>query len=315
MEGSNTQINPWSFFDTVINWITSPLIQTATVSFSLATILGFFLIIVLAWWISAKIENIIQRFTKGKAYKHVDESTLYLLSRLLRYFIWFIATLMGLSYMGLNLSGLAFLGGAIGIGIGFGLKNIFSNFISGIIIISEKTLKIGDFVELNSVTTGVVAEIGLRFTRITTRDNVDIIVPNSEFINGQVTNWSYNEKNRRIHIPFSIAYGSNKDLVKEAALTAAKRVKGAVIDHASRQPDVWLVGFGDSSLDFELVIWVDNELMSRPGKAQALFLWELETELTKRGIEIPFPQRDLHLRTGKVKIDMETHQLTVEPRG
>lgn len=98
MEDSNTQINAWSFFDTVINWITSLLIQTPTVSFSLATILGFFLIIVLAWWISAKIENIIQRFTKGKSYKHVDESTLYLLSRLLRYFIWFIATLIGLSY-------------------------------------------------------------------------------------------------------------------------------------------------------------------------------------------------------------------------
>jgi small-conductance mechanosensitive channel len=201
---------------TLYGWITTPLFKSGSSSVSLASILGIFLIIFLAWWLSARMEKFIQRKTQGIGFRHVDDSTMYLLGRLLRYLVWGIATIVGLSYIGFNLSGLAFLGGAIGVGIGFGLQNIFSNFISGIILIVEKSLKIGDFVELSSGTTGTVNEIGLRFTRITTNDNVDIIVPNSEFINGQVTNWSFNEKSRRIHVKFGVAYGSDKELGKRS---------------------------------------------------------------------------------------------------
>lgn len=172
------------FMSQVYLWLTTPLFNSDESTFSMANIVGLVLIIVLAWWGSAKIEKIIQRTTKGKIYKGIDESTMYLLGRLIRYTIWVVGTLMGLSYIGFNLSGLAFLGGAIGVGIGFGLQNIFSNFMSGIILIVERSLKIGDLVEMSSGATGVVNEIGLRFTRITTRDNIDIIVPNSEFING-----------------------------------------------------------------------------------------------------------------------------------
>ena len=224
------------FLSLVHQWLTTPLFNSEESTFSMASIVGLLLIIVLAWWGAATVEKIIQRTTKGKSYKGIDESTLYLLGRLLRYTIWVVGTLMGLSYIGFNLSGLAFLGGAIGVGIGFGLQNIFSNFMSGIILIVERSLKIGDFVEMSSGATGVVNEIGLRFTRITTRDNVDIIVPNSEFINGQVINWSYNEKFRRIHVPFGVAYGCNKDLVRQAALDAANRVEGAITDNPVRKP-------------------------------------------------------------------------------
>lgn len=290
------------FMSQVYLWLTTPLFNSEESTFSMASIVGLLLIIVLAWWGAATIEKIIQRTTKGRTYKGIDESTMYLLGRLIRYTIWVVGTLMGLSYIGFNLSGLAFLGGAIGVGIGFGLQNIFSNFMSGIILIVERSLKIGDFVEMSSGATGVVNEIGLRFTRITTRDNVDIIVPNSEFINGQVINWSFSEKFRRIHIPFGVAYGCDKDLVRQAALDAANRVEGAITDNPVRKPEVWLVEFGDSSLNFELVIWVGNELMSRPKRTQALFLWEIETELRKHNIEIPFPQRDLHVRSGQLDV-------------
>lgn len=313
MEPSNTDSVFLTTLNNLLYWVTHPLINTETISLSLSTILGLIFIVFAAWWGSARIESLIHRVMRDRQNKVVDSSTLYLLGRLTRYFVWFVATLVGLSYVGLNLNTFAFLGGAIGIGIGFGLQNIFSNFISGLIIISEKTLKLGDFVELSSGTFGEVKEIALRYTRITTRDNIDIIVPNLEFVNGQVTNWSYSEKNRRIHIPFGVAYGCDKDQVKEAALAAAERVEGATTHHPGRKPDVWLVGFGESSLDFELVIWVDNELLSRPGKANALFLWELETELRRRNIEIPFPQRDLHLRSGHLKIDMQTEQLNIKP--
>ena len=301
-------------FDEIVSWVTHPLINTESINLSLATIFGFILIIVAAWWGAARVELLIQRLTKGHNYKHVDSSTIYLLGRLTRYGVWLLATIVGLNYVGFNLNTLAFLGGAIGIGIGFGLQNIFSNFISGIIIISEKILKIGDSVEVSSSVFGEVREIGLRYTRITTRDNIDIIIPNSEFINKQVTNWSYSEKLRRIHIPFGVAYGCDKEEVKEAAFAAAKRVEGAHTSDPVRQPEVWLVGFGDSSLNFELVVWVENDLLSRPGKANALFLWELESELRERNIEIPFPQLDLNIRSGHLKVDLQNNTVDVNPQ-
>jgi small-conductance mechanosensitive channel len=198
----------------------------------------------------------------------------------------------------------ALFGGAVGVGIGFGLQNIFSNFISGIIILLERTLKVGDFVDLQSGVRGHVREIGMRFTRITTNDEVDILVPNAEFINGRVTNWTYENRLRRMRVPFGVAYGSDKAKVREAALRAAQRVKGTVLE-AGREPDAWLVGFGDSSLNFELVVWVGPDLITRPGRTEAAYLWAIEDELRQAGIEIPFPQRDLHVRSGTLSVKME----------
>lgn len=294
-----------NYLDTIRQWLTTPLLESSA-QVTIMSLLGFMVIILLAWWASAKIEKILQRLTLGKSYKHIDDSTFYLISRLFRYLIWIVATLFGLSYIGFDLTGLAFIGGAVGVGIGFGLQNVVSNFISGIILILEKTLKIGDFIEMSSGTTGIVQEIGLRFTRVTTRDNIDILVPNSEFINGQVTNWSFSEKLRRIHVPFGVAYGCDKEAVRDATLDAASRVEGALTDDPGRKAEVWLTEFGDSSLNFELVIWVGNELMSRPERTRALFLWEIETQLRDRNIEIPFPQRDLHIRSGM--LDVAVHQ-------
>lgn len=291
------------YYDKFIGFINTPILGEHSVT--LASVFGFVLIVIAAWWLSATVEKLMHRMTLGRSYRHIDDSTFYLISRLLRYIIWITATLVGLSYIGFNLTGLAFIGGAIGVGIGFGLQNIVSNFISGIILILEKSLKLGDFIEMSSGTTGIVKEIGLRYTRITTRDNIDILVPNSEFINGQVTNWSFSEKLRRIHVPFGVAYGVNKELVKIAVLKAASMVDGAITDDINRPAEVWLTEFGDSSLNFELVIWVGNELMSRPARTRALFLWEIETQLSEHGIEIPFPQRDLHIRSGRLKVALE----------
>lgn len=292
-----------SYFDKFVELLNTPILGEHSIT--MASVFGFILIVVAAWWLSATVEKLMHRVTLGRAYRHIDDSTFYLISRLLRYIIWITATLVGLSYIGFNLTGLAFIGGAIGVGIGFGLQNIVSNFISGIILILEKSLKLGDFIEMSSGTTGIVKEIGLRYTRITTRDNIDILVPNSEFINGQVTNWSFSEKLRRIHVPFGVAYGTDKERVKSAVLEAASKVDGAIADDPLRPPEVWLTEFGDSSLNFELVIWVGNELMSRPARTRALFLWEIETQLSEYGIEIPFPQRDLHIRSGRLKVALE----------
>jgi len=137
----------------------------------------------------------------------------------------------------------------------------------------------------------------MRSTLITTNDNVDILVPNSEFMNGQVTNWTLRDTQRRIHIPFGVAYGTDKDLVKKAVLEAASEVKWTLSDTTQRSPQVWFVQFGDSSLNFELVVWLIPDAVKKPGSVQADYLWEIDTKLRKFGIEVPFPQRDLHLRS------------------
>jgi small-conductance mechanosensitive channel len=269
-----------------------------------ARLFGLFLIIGAVWWFASLLERGVTRVALRGDAEARSAASVYTWARVMRYAVWIIGTIVGLNYIGLDLASLALLGGAIGVGIGFGLQNIFSNFISGIIILLERTLKVGDFVDLQSGVRGRVREIGLRYTRITTNDDVDIIVPNSEFINGRVTNWTFETRVRRMRIPFGVAYGSDKDRVKAAGLRAAERVKGSVIQ-SGREPDVWLVGFGDSSLNFELVVWVGPELVARPGRTEAAYLWAIEDELRAENIEIPFPQRDLHVRSGMLNVRLD----------
>ncbi|TCV89056.1 mechanosensitive ion channel family protein [Sulfurirhabdus autotrophica] len=283
---------------------TSTLFTLGTANVTLYRVLGLIFILVFAWWASALVERTIWRVARRGNETRLSDSGVYALSRILRYFLWIVGSIMGLVWLGFDLGSLAIMGGAIGVGIGFGLQNIFSNFISGIIILVEQTLKVGDFVDLQSGIVGTVTEISMRYTRVTTNDSVDIIVPNSEFINGRVTNWTLDEAVRRIHIPFGVAYGTSKELVREAAIAAALTVNGTV-NNDRRAPDVWLVKFGDSSLDFELVVWVEKSLMTSPGSTHARFLWAIETELVNRNIEIPFPQRDLHVRSGKLSVHLE----------
>ncbi len=174
---------------------------------------------------------------------------------------------------------------------------------AGIIILVEKTLKVGDTVELQSNVIGKVSGINLRYTRITTPDAIDILVPNSEFISGRVVNWTYADPIRRIHVPFSAAYGTEKDLVKEAGIAAALSVNTTITDH-NHQPDVWLVRMGDNALEFELVVWISQETIKIRGGTQATYIWALETELRKRGISIPFPQRDLYLKNSNITVTL-----------
>ena len=296
----------WS---TVSRWINTPLITLGETDITLASVSGLIFIVVFVWWFSSIVERTLRSVALRGHGHHVTTSTVYAFTRLVRYLVWIVGTVIGLTYVGFNLSSLAFLGGAIGLGIGFGLQNIFSNFISGIIILVEKTLKIGDYVDLQSGVRGTVVEIAMRYTRVTTNDDVDVLVPNSEFINGRVTNWTFGERTRRIRVPFGVAYGSDKNQVRDAALAAAASVEGLIIDKA-HPVAVPLRAFGDSSLNFELMVWVGPELIDKPGGTASKLLWALADELTKRGIEIPNPQRDIHIRSGTlaVKVDSTTKE-------
>lgn len=279
-----------------------PWFSIADTQINLLRVVGLIFILMVVWRIGVMIEKIVTRLGHDK--NQAMTPGWYALSRISRYMIWIIGFVVGLSYIGFDMASFTVIGGAIGVGVGFGLQNIISNFVSGIIILIEKIVKVDDFVDMQSGVMGRVTEINLRYTRVTTSDLIDIIVPNSEFITGRVVNWTLGERSRRIHVPFGVAYGTDKELVREAGIAAAAGITGAV-QEPGREPDVWLVGFGDNSLNFELVVWVGPSTITSPGKTQATFLWAIEDELRKRNIEIPFPQRDLHIRSGTLAVRLD----------
>lgn len=280
-------------------FLSKTLIQIGDVSISISTILLFFIIILLTIIIS----KVSRRGIRNIREKRVDEDTssLYILERFLHYFILSIGIIIALAYLGVDMSHLALLATALSVGLGFGLQSIFNNFFSGVIILLERSLKVGDFVELDNAVVGTVIEINVRSTTIRTPDNLDILVPNSEFVSKRVANWTLNDPSRRIHLPFGVAYGTDKELVKKAVLEAALSIPMTQRED-KRYPEVWLVGFGESSLDFELLVWVDPRRNKTPGGLKARYFWAIETALNKYSIQVPFPQRDIHIKSQEQKI-------------
>ena len=259
-------------------------------------ILRVFIILAVAWLLSRGVRHTIRRISRSESAG--TQASWYTLGRLTHYAIIIIASFIALSSIGLDFSNLALVAGALSVGIGFGLQAIVSNFISGLIILFEHTLRVGDYIELDTGLTGTVKAINVRSTLINTNDNIDIVVPNSEFVTARLTNWTLGERILRVRIPFGVAYGSDKELVKKAALEAAAEVSYTLTHMKGRDPDVWLVEFGDSSLNFLLLVWVNRQGAKRPTRTRATYLWALETKFREYGIEIPFPQRDLNLRSG-----------------
>ncbi|MBY6190047.1 mechanosensitive ion channel [Microbulbifer agarilyticus] len=260
---------------------------------TLRDIAQMILVIIGAWGCSRLLSLILRRMERRK---RTSEQAAYALWRVLNYCIVFITIIILLTMVGLDTSKLTLIAGALSVGIGFGMQAIFSNFISGIILLFEQPLRVGDLVELESGVFGRIRDINVRSTRITTRDNVDILVPNSEFVTGRVTNHTLEDPVRRIHVLFGVAYGTDPEEVREAAMAAAERVP-VTFSNWQRKTELWLTSFGDSSLDFKLVVWVNSNAVSSLGDLHALYNLELLREFNQRGIEIPFPQRDLHVRS------------------
>lgn len=271
-------------------------------------VLRVLIILLVAFLLSRGIRYAIKRVSDRES--SGAQASLYTLSRLTHYAIIIIALFIALSSIGLDFSNLALVAGALSVGIGFGLQSIVSNFVSGLIILFEHTLRVGDYIELDTGLTGTVKAINVRSTLINTNDNIDIVVPNSEFVTARLTNWTLNERILRVRIPFGVAYGSDKELVRKAAIEAAAEVPYTLTHMKRREPDVWLVDFGDSSLNFLLTVWVNRDGARRPTRTRAAYLWALETKLAEYGIEIPFPQRDLNLRSGWSSVVLEPHDAT-----
>lgn len=279
-----------------VGWISASLFKIGGTPVTLLGVLRIVLILTIAWWVSYWLRHALKQL--GERREGINQSALYTIGRLSHYLIIVIGIMVGLSAIGIDFTNFALVAGALSIGIGFGLQSIVNNFVSGLILLFERSLKVGDFVELASGVEGEVRAINVRSTLINTNDNIDIVVPNSEFMNNNVINWTLSEAYCRIHLPFKVAYGTDKNLVRQAVLEAAEKLPHTLSGIPGKSPGVWLVKFGESSLDFELVVWVTPSAVKRPAAVHAAYMWEIETALRKYGIEIPLPQRDLRLRSG-----------------
>jgi small-conductance mechanosensitive channel len=262
---------------------------------NVAGLLAAMLTLVIVWALSRLMQK---GFTRYAMKRHEAlRPAIYTVSRLAKYILVVTGVLIAAGLMGIPLTQFAVLAGAIGVGLGFGLQAIFSNFVSGLILLFDRSLKIGDFVELESGVRGEVTDIGIRATRIMSNDNIDILVPNSEFVTGRVVNWTLGDAMIRLHVPFGVDYGVDKDLVKKAALEAAAEVPFTLSGQDRRKPQVWLVEFAESSLNFELVVWLTAQATKRPGAVKAAYTWALDNALRRNGIGIPFPTTDLNIRS------------------
>lgn len=222
--------------------------------------------------------------------------SIYIFEKLLVYGITIIGLVMAFSTLGLDLTSFALFAGALGVGLGFGLQGIVKEFISGIVLIFDKLVRIGDYIELQTGERGVVAEIGPRATRIRNNDDLDVMIPNSRLIEAPMTNWTHQNGTRRMHIPFTVAFGADKEAVRDCILKAAHGVPFTLHDTKERRTQVWLVGLGPNGLNFELVVWPALEAVKRPNAAHAAYTWAIEDALRASGFEIPYPQQDLRLR-------------------
>jgi small-conductance mechanosensitive channel len=222
----------------------------------------------------------------------LDQGQRYAIARTAGYGFFAIGLLVGLQAVGLNLNSLAFLGGAFGIGIGFGLQNIASNFASGLILLMERPIKVGDRIEVGNLN-GDVIRIGGRSTWVRTNDNLIIIVPNAEFTTNRVTNWTANDRQVRFSFPIGVAYGSDLELVRNLLLGVARQHPDVMQEPA---PEVLLSSFGDSSINLNLRVWTITQVQT-PSILRSDLYYEIVRQFAANGIEIPFPQRDVHVKS------------------
>ena len=245
-----------------------------------------------AAWVAAQVERGLQRV--AARLPGLIRSTFYTLSRITRYLLWIVGTLLALHIIGVDLSAIALLTGAIGIGIGLGMQGLFNNLIGGLFLLGEKALRIGDVVTLESGVAGTLREIGLRHTRIQTVDGGEVMVPNSELVLRQVTHWTLQTARRRLHVPFRVAPDVDREQLRLAVLAAASRVAVTVPD-PRLAPECWLTELHSDYLACELVVWIGRSGIERPSAAHAAYLAALADALDEFHLARPPPGHRLQL--------------------
>ncbi|AFY52701.1 small-conductance mechanosensitive channel [Rivularia sp. PCC 7116] len=278
--------------------LTSPIFKDFSIT-NILVLIGLFLgLIVVAGAVTNILRSRILRLLR------ISRGAQEVIAIVFKYTLIGIGSVVLLQIFGVDLSSLAILASALGVGIGFGFQDIAKNFGSGLVLLFERPIQPGDFIEVGKYM-GTVETIGARSVTIRTLDRVSIIVPNSRFLEDEVINWSHHNPISRIHIPVGVSYSADVKIVKKALLEAGKNHPEVI---SVPQPQVLFTGFGDSSLDFELLVWIDAPSHQVSIKSDLCF--RIEATLKQYHIEIPFPQRDLHLRTGElpVKLSAEVEQ-------
>src|SRR6266567_859300 len=274
---------------------------------SLIQIFLLIALLIAIFWISSRTKRFL--FNRLLVNSGLDRALQYAISQIVSNVVLVVGILIVLENTGIHLGALAVFAGAVGVGVGFGLQNIASNFISGLVILAERPITIGDRVEVAGIT-GQVQQIRARSTVIRTNDNITMIVPNTKFIDSPVTNWTYGDPRVRFRIPVGVAYGSDIARVREALLAAGRENPNTLKDPA---PSVFLQKFGDNSIDFELVVW-SSEMSARPSRYRSDLNFAIEHKFLEAKIEMPFPQRDLYIRSGTLKVENVTEQETTKRR-
>ncbi len=210
---------------------------------------------------------------------------------IVRYLFVLIGLFVILQTLGIDLSSVTILAGALGVGIGFGLQNVTNNFVSGLIILFERPIKVGDRIEVGNIS-GDVNKISMRATQIITNDNISVIVPNSEFISSTVINWSHSDRNIRFNIPVGVSYNEDPEKIKKLLLEVADENSGVLKNPLS---EVLFDKYDDSSINFNLRVWT-TEYISKPQVLKSQLYYEIFKRFRTAGIEIPFPQRDIHIK-------------------
>jgi small-conductance mechanosensitive channel len=285
-------LNLFAVRDAIFTYLRGMLgwsLDVGSIHISVGDVIFFGIVI----WVAVLVSRFVRFVLEEDVYPHVElgGGVSYAVSTMLHYALLVGAFLFAVAALGVDFTKFAIIAGAVGIGVGFGLQNIINNFVSGLILLFERPVKVGDTVQIGE-NIGTLKQIGLRASVLRKVDGSDVIVPNSQLISEEVTNWTMSDKNRRIDIPLGVAYGTDPNQVIDLLTEVAANNSELMAEPA---PQTLFLEFGDNSLNFEFRAWTDNT--DRWVKLRSELVCDIYDALNKANIEIPFPQRDLHLRS------------------
>jgi small-conductance mechanosensitive channel len=282
--------------DSMTDWVKSvvdalrvPLFKMGDSTFTLWMLIYLIVATLVLIFMASALNKIIAHRILARS--RIDLGVRIAIGSIAKYVILVIGFVVILQTAGINLSSITILLGALGVGIGFGLQNVTNNFVSGIIILFERPIKVGDRIEVASVS-GDVVDISMRATTIVTNDNISIIVPNSQFISETVINWSHTDRSVRFNFPVGVSYKEDPENVRSILMEIARDNPGVL---KSPTPDVLFSGYTESAMMFNLRVWT-REYINRPGVLKSQLYYEITRRFREKGISIPFPQRDVHIK-------------------